>query len=1010
MPLRFLTLLLFCLFLVVQLPSIVAAEDMILADFESDNYGEWAAIGEAFGARPAAGTIGEQQLVSGFLGQGLVNTYIDGDSPVGTLTSPEFVVDQHYLNFLIGGGAHNSTRIELEIDDKVRFKASGHDIERLDWKHFDLREFQGETARLRIVDEASGPWGHVNIDQVTLSAEPQGSGLRASATPLEMRQEMIAVAKEQGFSKIVFTTREVDSDGHWYANFSYRMDNPDAIKYHNGGRLCSLDLETGETTLLLEDLEGGVRDPQLHYDGQKILFSYRKGGQPFFHLYEINIDGSGLRQLTDGPYDDMEACYLPCGNIAFCSSRCNRAVNCWYTRVAIIYRCDADGNDIRPLSANIEQDNTPWMLPDGRLIHQRWEYVDRSQVRYHHLWTMNPDGTNQMVYFGNMHPSTVMIDAKPIPGTNKVCSLFSPGHGQKEHAGRVTIIDPSTGPDNQDAAVAISNELYRDPYPLSEDLFIVARNGDFGLLRGDGSYQAIWSIPDDWKTDSLWVHEPRPIRAREREQVIPDRVDPSMPTGQVLLDNVYIGRNMNGVEHGDIKKLLILETLPKPVNFSGDYAPMSFGGTFTLERVLGTVPVEEDGSANFELPAMRSIFFVALDEKNMSVKRMQSFMTVQPGERISCIGCHENRGEAPRSPQLTIAMRRPPSQITPLAEIVGEDPVTGDPMPTVFDFPRDIQPILDRHCLACHDYEETEQGGPRAGGIVLSGDHGAIYSHSFYTLITKGLVIDAQNGDGNRPPRAVGTSASPIMQMLDGQYFDANATIEGDASLNDRSIVNGGVGINHHDVQLSTFEKDTIRYWIESANPYPGTYASLGCGRVGGSVKRIVEQRCDSCHNQDATMRLPSTLDDIHYAGFAGGHQVLQSNPIEAFRFGSQAIFNLTRPDMSTALLAPLSKEAGGYGICRPLNEDESGPTSPVFKDKSDPDYIAILEVIQAGHDNLNRIKRFDMPDFQPNVHYIREMQVYGILPQDLDDTAPINSYETDEIYWQSLWHTPSEF
>ncbi len=247
--------------------------------------------------------------------------------------------------------------------------------------------------------------------------------------------------------RIVFAMREVDSDGHWYANFGWNSRNPDRRHYHDYGTLSVLDLETGELMHLVEDQKGGVRDPQLHYSGSKILFSYRKGGQPFYHLYEIGVDGTDLRQLTSGDYNDIEPTYLPDGGIAFCSSRCNRYVNCWLTHVAIIHRCDADGRNIRPLSCNIEQDNTPWVLPDGRIIYQRWEYIDRSRVRFHHLWTMNPDGTNQQVYYGNMHPGTVMIDAKPIPGTRKTVAAFCPGHGKKEHEGHVTIVDPAKGPD-----------------------------------------------------------------------------------------------------------------------------------------------------------------------------------------------------------------------------------------------------------------------------------------------------------------------------------------------------------------------------------------------------------------------------------------------------------------------------------------------------------------------------------------------------------------------------------
>jgi len=417
--------------------------------------------------------------------------------------------------------------------------------------------------------------------------------------------------------RIVFAMRKVDGDGHWYANFGWNSGGTNRKYYHDYGTLSLLDLTAGELAHLVHDKQGGVRDPQLHYAGRKILFSYRKGGQPFYHLYEIDVDGKNLRELTTGDFDDLEPTYVPDGGIVFCSSRCKRYVNCWYTHVAIIYRCDGDGGNIRPLSSNIEQDNTPWVLPDGRILHQRWEYIDRSRVRFHHLWTMNPDGTGQMVYYGNMHPGTVMLDAKPIPGTRKTVVGFSPGHGKKEHAGIVTIVDPSNGPDDRSMAKAVSRKLYRDPFPFSEDLFLVTQEHEMGLLAGDGKYTTLWEMPDKYKREKLWLHEPRPVRGRARERVIPSRVDLSQKTGTMTLENVTIGRNMEGVATGDIKKLLVLEALPKPVNHSGTMEPTSMGGTFTLSRVLGAVPVESDGSAHFEVPALRSIFFVALDKNDL---------------------------------------------------------------------------------------------------------------------------------------------------------------------------------------------------------------------------------------------------------------------------------------------------------------------------------------------------------------------------------------------------------
>jgi hypothetical protein len=797
---------------------------------------------------------------------------------------------------------------------------------------------------------------------------------------------LLEKVKQHGVADIVFAaSKRALTRTHWYENFSYPAGNPKSKFYYDGGKLCRYNIKNKELKTLLDDPAGGVRDPQMHYDGKKILFSYRKGGQPFYHLYEINIDGSGLRQITRGSYDDFEPAYLPDGGIVFCSSRCNRFVNCWVTRVAVLYRCDGDGKNTRALSCNIEQDNTPWVLPDGRILYTRWEYIDRAQVRFHHLWTMNPDGSNQMVYYGNMHPFTVMIDAKPIPGSAKIVASFSPKHGLAEHAGVVTIVDPRNGPDDLKSAKPIARKgtrrkHYRDPYPLSEELFLVAGDNGFGVLDSSNNYQALWTLPKAWQDKGLTAHEPRPIRRRKREPVIPSRIDTSQSTGTVLLDNVYVGRNMKGVVRGDIKKLLVLEALPKPVNFHGSWWPISFGGTFTLERILGTVDVETDGSANFKLPAMRSVFFVALDKNNMSVKRMQSFMTVQPGEKLSCIGCHEDRANTPVSRRVSMAMKRKPQTIQPLKNIPG-----------VFDYPRDIQPIFDKHCVSCHDYQKTKKGGPRAGGIILSGDRSPTYSHSYLTLFIKNLVVDARNGNGNRAPRELGTSASPLMKLIDG---------------------------SHHKAKLSDREVDMIRYWIESAAAYPGTYASLGSGAASGRVSpKVLEPRCGSCHSGRTTLHSGGRVK-----GFSQGHQLIKDDPM--FPFCGETTVNLSRPENSMILLAPLAKSAGGYGTCRPLSSEELkswqkggkltstkrlGKDKPIFADRSDPGYQTLLGEVRKKKKGFEKYtRRFDMPGFRPNKHYIREMQNYGILPKDLPAGAPLNPYEIDRKYWRSHHYKPA--
>ena len=839
-----------------------------------------------------------------------------------------------------------------------------------------LKDLNGKGRYLRLLCTKYGRWRLASIWEIEF-AGGDVAALFEQKRKQQWEQNNKKAAErlaELGVREIVFAAREDGVDGHWYANFGYYAQDENKKLYRAEGRLCKLDATTGELTLLVDDPQGSVRDPAVHYDAEKVLFSWRKSGTETFHLYEIDVDGTGLKQLTDGIHDDIEPTYLPDGGIMFVSARAKRWVNCWLSPVAVLYRCDGDGTNIRRISANVEHDNTPWVLPDGRVLYQRWEYVDRSQVHFHHLWTTNPDGTGQMVYFGNMHPGSVFIDAKPIPGTDRVVLIDSPGHGGREHSGYVATVTDRYGPDEKSALRRVSKSRgCRDPYPLSPDNFIVAQGRKMVLMNSAGKSTDIFCLPSTMGRANL--QEPRPVIKRERERVIPPRIDLARPTGRLIVTDVYFGRNMQGIKRGDIKKLLVLESLPKPINYTGGMDPLSYGGTFTLERILGTIPVEPDGSAYMELPANRALFFVAMDENDLSVKRMQSFLTVMPGETTSCVGCHERRDgtaetETPLGTRLALA--RPPSQLEPVAGV-----------PEVFDFPRDIQPILDRHCIKCHDYDK------RSGGVILTGDRGPMFSHSYVTLTLRRQFVDGRNDPkSNLPPRSIGTSASPIMKKIAGA---------------------------HHKVQLSPHEQDMIRYWIETGAAYPGTYAALGGGAIGGYAKNrqihkddpwppakafreTVERRCTSCHKQTLKLPLPRSLSDEIGISFWRPNW-----NDKRFRFSRHLMFNLTRPDKSLFLLAPLAKDAGGYGLCK--------GEAATFTATADTDYKALLAHIAAGKTYLEEtLTRFDMTHFRPPRPYIREMKKYGVLPAGFDLAEDeIDIYATDRKYWASMWYQPPE-
>jgi len=351
---------------------------------------------------------------------------------------------------------------------------------------------------------------------------------------------------------------------------------------------------------------------------------------------------------------------------------------------------------------------------------------------------------------------------------------------------------------------------------------------------------------------------------------------------------------------------------------------------------------------------------------------MQSFTNTEPGVTAGCVGCHEKRVTTPSEGfrNTSLAVRHAPSIITPIADA-----------PDIFDFPRDIQPILDKNCLSCHDWKTPQ------GGIVLSGDRGPIYSRSYFTLFAHDQVSDGRNlARSNYAPRTLGSGASALMRKLDGSHY--------------------GVTVTEH-------ERKIVRLWIEVGAPYPGTYAALETGMIGGyrvngpirddlawtSTKLATDaiaRRCASCHVGDTALPLTVSDDQNRQPWVYMG----PGDPRK--RYSNQLLYNLSRPDCSEMLLAPLAKQAGGWAICK-----KAGAPAEVFASSADPDYILILNAITEAKGRLDEIKRFDMAGFMPHPGWIREMKRYGILEESYKAGDPIDPYLIERKYWQSLWYKP---
>jgi hypothetical protein len=445
------------------------------------------------------------------------------------------------------------------------------------------------------------------------------------------------------------------------------------------------------------------------------------------------------------------------------------------------------------------------------------------------------------------------------------------------------------------------------------------------------------------------VHEPRPLVSRPREPVVAGTVDLSKTTGTCILSEAHVGRNMQGLEPGVATKLMLIEVLPKPI--SGGVARFRGHGS-NLKRVLGAVPIEPDGSAHFEVPAMRAVMFVLLDENDRAIKRMRSFTTLMPGETASCVGCHEQRTYIKGHPsQKLMALQRGPS--TPTLP-------DGAPRYGIVDYPRDIQPILNKHCVKCHN-ARSDHGPNLSGGATPSDTIG-------YTALARMTNLGG-NVRGNDPPYKYGSGSSKLLKMLaDG----------------------------HGKTKLNQAEMNLIRLWIDTGMWQHGTHAAMSLAGLQGygasddpfSSKRyqatidadILQRRCDSCHTPRKRPR----------------------NYLKRGQLDDENV-NLSNPEMSKLLLAPLAKQAGGLGLCRNKDTQQRGEGG-VFADKTDADYLALRAEIEKMRDTCYPGGFHWKPGFRSNPIYIREMKRYGVLPADFDPRTPIDPWGLDQQYYEQFY------
>ncbi|MBR6058360.1 MAG: NPCBM/NEW2 domain-containing protein [Victivallales bacterium] len=540
---------------------------------------------------------------------------------------------------------------------------------------------------------------------------------------------------------------------------------------------------------------GSVAHPDLSYDGKKILFSYcdhseKDANRRRFFIYEIGVDGSGLRQITgtkDDPMtrvgnrntvliEDFDPCYLPDGGIAFVSTRCQSFGRCHggrYTPAYFLYRMDGDGKNIRPLSYGEANEWDPSVLPDGRLIYTRWDYINRHDTIYQSLWTMRPDGTGTAHFYGNYTRNPYMIaEARLIPGSDKIIATAMAHHSYT--AGSIIHIDQKLGEDGPEPITRITPEErfpegegrtehpFASPWPLNPELTLVARSEEPIVFEGGvqsvNAYR-IWLIDTMGGREEIYVDPnmscicPIPIQSRP----MPPNLCSALATansdkpGLVYIQNANIGRMDFGAK---VKALRVNSIICQP---TASVPSRSVADNEITKKVEGTVPVREDGSAFFHLPSGKPLQLQALDETGQAIMTMRSFIYVQGGELLSCVGCHENRSQT--APARPMSMKQPD-------EI---KPVPGTEYAGGFSYVRSVQPVWDRYCISCHGFGKATEKLDLRGIMDQRRPIRTPYSHSYMNIMrVPGSIRLAQRNQetGSSVPRDYFSHASNLMKKL----------------------------------------------------------------------------------------------------------------------------------------------------------------------------------------------------------------------------------------------------
>jgi len=659
------------------------------------------------------------------------------------------------------------------------------------------------------------------------------SGDKAAAAELDaLASEALLANPLLDFDRLlVRRTADLGLPANWQSNASLRR-----ARYDNEIATLSPVRPGGKLTTMYRPAGAGdfVGDIDLHFDARKLLFS-KSSGTASWGVFEIDVDAKAAGgppprklPLPSGPgVNSYDACYLPDDNIIFTSTAAMTGVPCvgGKSPVTNLYRLETATGAIRRLTFEQDHDWYPAMMNSGRVMYLRWEYSDITHAFSRILFSMNPDGTGQMAHYGsNSYWPNAMFYARAIPGeAGKFVAIVSGHHGLKR-MGELVLFDTAKGRYEADGVVqripgrgkAVepvildnvaggASPRFLHPWPLSGKYFLVAAQvrgkARWGIYLVD-VFDNVTLVKDD---PTHHVVEPVPLRKMPRPPVIPNRIDLKRTDAVIHAVDIYTGDGLKGVPRGTIKQLRLFTYNFAYYGMGGQGNRVGVDGPWDVKRIVGTVPVEPDGSVLFRAPANMPLSLQPIDADGKAVQRMRSWLTAMPGETLSCVGCHERPGTVPVVTR-PMALQRPPAKIKPWY-----GPVRG------FSFSREIQqPVLDKYCIGCHNGKPREDGKTppdltarpreaRTFRIMLGRNRKCNFTPSYWTL--RAYVRSTNEADSHLlVPYEFSADSSKLIRMLRK---------------------------GHHNVTLPREAWDRLITWIDLSAPAYGTWSeNVGAAKV----------------------------------------------------------------------------------------------------------------------------------------------------------------------------------